>query len=77
MAVAGLIGAVGIVTDSRILIVAAMVAGPEYGAVVRAAPGIDRRSGPRIRKGQTALTAGAWEGARGGGVRSGREEVSD
>ncbi|MER5384855.1 DUF389 domain-containing protein [Streptomyces sp. NPDC002688] len=58
LVVAGLIGAVGIVTNSQILIVAAMVVGPEYGAIVSVALGIDRRSGPRIRKGLTALTAG-------------------
>ncbi|MET9405259.1 DUF389 domain-containing protein [Streptomyces sp. NPDC002935] len=58
LVVAGLIGAVGIVTNSQILIVAAMVVGPEYGAIVSVALGIDRRSGPRIREGLTALTAG-------------------
>lgn len=51
LVVAGLIGAVGIVTNSQILIVAAMVVGPEYGAIVSVALGIDRRSGPRIRRG--------------------------
>ncbi|MFD8733691.1 DUF389 domain-containing protein [Streptomyces sp. NPDC059618] len=58
MVVAGLIGAVGIVTNSQILIVAAMVVGPEYGAIVSVALGIDRRSGRRVREGLTALTAG-------------------
>ncbi|MET8101726.1 DUF389 domain-containing protein [Streptomyces sp. NPDC005236] len=58
LVVAGLIGAVGIVTNSQILIVAAMVVGPEYGAIVSVALGIDRRSGRRVREGLTALTAG-------------------
>ncbi|MGW3916951.1 DUF389 domain-containing protein [Streptomyces sp. NPDC005070] len=58
MVVAGLIGAVGIVTNSQILIVAAMVVGPEYGAIVSVALGIDRRSGRRVREGLTALTLG-------------------
>ncbi|MFD5636416.1 DUF389 domain-containing protein [Streptomyces sp. NPDC127077] len=58
LVVAGLIGAVGIVTNSQILIVAAMVVGPEYGAIVSVALGIDRRSGRRVREGLTALTLG-------------------
>ncbi|MFF3404820.1 DUF389 domain-containing protein [Streptomyces sp. NPDC002742] len=58
LVVAGLIGAVGIVTNSQILIVAAMVVGPEYGAIVSVALGIDQHSRPRVRKGLTALTAG-------------------
>ncbi|MFG2310627.1 DUF389 domain-containing protein [Streptomyces sp. NPDC048566] len=58
LVVAGLIGAVGIVTNSQILIVAAMVVGPEYGAIVSIALGIDRRSGPRVRAGLVALLAG-------------------
>ncbi|MFE2727442.1 DUF389 domain-containing protein [Kitasatospora sp. NPDC059327] len=58
LVVAGLIGAVGIVTNSQILIVAAMVVGPEYGAIVGVALGIDQRDGRRIRTGLTALCAG-------------------
>ncbi|MFF2362829.1 DUF389 domain-containing protein [Streptomyces sp. NPDC058122] len=58
LVVAGLIGAVGIVTNSQILIVAAMVVGPEYGAIVSVALGIDRRSGRRVREGLAALTLG-------------------
>ncbi len=34
LVIAGLLGAVGIVTNSQILVVAAMVVGPEYGAIV-------------------------------------------
>ncbi|MGW6262067.1 DUF389 domain-containing protein [Streptomyces sp. NPDC055085] len=58
LVVAGLIGAVGIVTNSQILIVAAMVVGPEYGAIVSTALGIDRRDGRRIREGLCALFRG-------------------
>lgn len=58
LVVAGLIGAVGILTNSQILIVAAMVVGPEYGAITSVALGIDRRSGSRVRRGLTALLTG-------------------
>lgn len=58
LVVAGLIGAVGIVTNSQILIVAAMVVGPEYGAIVGVALGIDQRDGRRIRRGLSALWVG-------------------
>jgi uncharacterized hydrophobic protein (TIGR00271 family) len=55
---AGVIGAVGILTNSQILIVAAMVLGPEYAAIVSVALGIDRRATRRIRQGLTALVLG-------------------
>jgi hypothetical protein len=42
LAIAGLIGAVGILTNSQILIVGAMVVGPEYGAIIAAALGISK-----------------------------------
>jgi uncharacterized hydrophobic protein (TIGR00271 family) len=58
LVIAGLIGAVGIVTNSQILIVAAMVVGPEYGAIVSIALGVYEGSRPRIRKGLTALFVG-------------------
>ncbi|MET9896695.1 DUF389 domain-containing protein [Streptomyces sp. NPDC006465] len=58
LVIAGLLGAVGIVTNSQILIVAAMVVGPEYGAIVSIALGIDRHNGPRIRQGLRALLVG-------------------
>ena len=47
LVIAGLIGAVGILTNSQILIVAAMVVGPEYGAIMATAPGSTRRTGGR------------------------------
>ncbi|CAM5677652.1 hypothetical protein SVIOM74S_09836 [Streptomyces violarus] len=56
LVIAGVIGAVGIITNSQILIVAAMVVGPEYGAITSVALGIDRRNGTRVRQGLIALT---------------------
>lgn len=58
LVIAGVIGAVGIISNSQILIVAAMVVGPEYGAITSIALGIDRRSGHRVRDGLAALFAG-------------------
>ncbi|MFI6448551.1 DUF389 domain-containing protein [Kitasatospora sp. NPDC050543] len=58
MVVAGLIGSVGIVTNSQILIVAAMVVGPEYGAIVSVALGLDQRDRARVRHGLRVLFAG-------------------
>ncbi|MEU3619484.1 DUF389 domain-containing protein [Streptomyces sp. NPDC006872] len=58
LVIAGVIGAVGIITNSQILIVAAMVVGPEYGAITSIALGIDRGNGTRIRQGLFALTVG-------------------
>ncbi len=58
LVVASIIGTVGILTNSQILIVAAMVVGPEYAAIVNVALGIDRRSRPRVRSGLAALGLG-------------------
>ncbi|MEV7735495.1 DUF389 domain-containing protein [Streptomyces sp. NPDC088921] len=58
LVIAGLIGAVGIITNSQILIVAAMVVGPEYGAITSIALGIDHRARPRIEQGLMALLMG-------------------
>jgi uncharacterized hydrophobic protein (TIGR00271 family) len=55
---AGLIGAVGILTDSSILIVGAMVVGPEYNATIAVALGIDQRNGVAVSRGLLALLAG-------------------
>jgi len=55
---AGLIGACGILTNSQILIVGAMVVGPEYGAIASVAYGIDRHHWPEVTRGLTALVAG-------------------
>jgi uncharacterized hydrophobic protein (TIGR00271 family) len=56
--IAGLIGAVGILTNSQILIVAAMVVGPEYGAIMATALGITKRDRRAVRQGLLALLAG-------------------
>jgi uncharacterized hydrophobic protein (TIGR00271 family) len=58
LAIAGIIGAVGILTNSQILVVGAMVVGPEYGAMISVALGIDKRDGDPIRRGLTALLVG-------------------
>jgi hypothetical protein len=58
LAIAGLIGAVGILTNSQILIVGAMVVGPEYGAIIAAALGISKGQRDAIRDGLLALAAG-------------------
>jgi uncharacterized hydrophobic protein (TIGR00271 family) len=55
---AGLIGACGILTNSQILIVGAMVVGPEYSAIISVALGIERRNWHAVRKGLLALLAG-------------------
>ncbi len=58
LAVAGLIGAVGILTNSQILIVGAMVVGPEYNAIIGVALGITKRDRAEVRDGLLALCWG-------------------
>ena len=58
LAVAGLIGAVGLLTNSQILIVGAMVVGPEYNAIIGVALGISRRVRAEVRDGLLALCWG-------------------
>jgi uncharacterized hydrophobic protein (TIGR00271 family) len=58
LAIAGLIGAVGILTNSQILIVGAMVVGPEYHAIIAVALGIHKRDRDAIRDGLGALLWG-------------------
>ena len=58
LVLAALIGAVGILTNSTILIVGAMVVGPEYNAIIAVALGADRRDGTAIRRGLVALAGG-------------------
>jgi uncharacterized hydrophobic protein (TIGR00271 family) len=58
LVIAGLIGAVGILTNSQILVVAAMVVGPEYGAIMATALGINKRDRRAVRHGLAALVAG-------------------
>jgi uncharacterized hydrophobic protein (TIGR00271 family) len=58
LTIAGLIGAVGILTNSQILIVAAMVVGPEYSAIIAVALGFSARDRPLVRDGLFALLWG-------------------
>jgi uncharacterized hydrophobic protein (TIGR00271 family) len=58
LAIAGLIAAVGILTNSQILIVGAMVVGPEYSAIIAAALGISKRERGLVRDGLLALVSG-------------------
>ena len=55
---AGLLAAVGILTNSQILIVAAMVVGPEYNAILGVALGITERNRRPVRRGLIALCLG-------------------
>jgi len=55
---AGLIGAVGILTNSQILIVGAMVVGPEYNAIMGVALGITKRNRAEAQDGLLALCGG-------------------
>jgi len=55
---AGLIGACGILTNSQILIVGAMVVGPEYSAIISVALGIERRDGRTVGRGLLVLLVG-------------------
>ncbi|MGH3395728.1 MAG: DUF389 domain-containing protein [Streptosporangiaceae bacterium] len=58
LALAGVIGSVGILTNSTILIVSAMVVGPEYSAIIAVAMGIERRDHAPVWRGLRALAAG-------------------
>jgi uncharacterized hydrophobic protein (TIGR00271 family) len=58
MAIAGLIAAVGILTNSQILIVGAMVVGPEYAAILAVALALNDRDRKRGLAGSLALVLG-------------------
>jgi uncharacterized hydrophobic protein (TIGR00271 family) len=58
LTIAGLIAAQGILTNSQILIVGAMIVGPEYGAIASVALGINERDGRRAWDGLSALVLG-------------------
>jgi uncharacterized hydrophobic protein (TIGR00271 family) len=58
LVIAALIGASGILTNSSILIVGAMVVGPEYSAIIAVALGLERHDRVRVRSGLAALIAG-------------------
>ena len=50
LTIAGLIAAVGIFTNSQILVVGAMVVGPEYAAIISVSLGINKSDHARIRR---------------------------
>ena len=56
--IAGLIACVGILTNSQILVVGAMVVGPEYNAIIAVALGIERWRLNLVRRGLAALLCG-------------------
>jgi uncharacterized hydrophobic protein (TIGR00271 family) len=58
LVIASLIAAVGLLTNSQILIVGAMVVGPEYGAIVAFAYGVTSRDHSLVRKAGAALLVG-------------------
>jgi uncharacterized hydrophobic protein (TIGR00271 family) len=58
LTIAGLIGAVGLLTNSQVLIVAAMVVGPEYNAIIGVASGVSKRDRGAVRDGLLALLWG-------------------
>jgi uncharacterized hydrophobic protein (TIGR00271 family) len=58
LVLAGLIGACGILINSQILIVGAMVVGPEYTAIVSVALGLEQRDWRPVGRGLLALLAG-------------------
>jgi uncharacterized hydrophobic protein (TIGR00271 family) len=55
---AALIAAIGILTNSQILVVGAMVVGPEYNAILGTALGITERHPRPVKRGLTALAIG-------------------
>jgi uncharacterized hydrophobic protein (TIGR00271 family) len=92
LAVAGLIAAVGILTNSQVLIVGAMVVGPEYSAIIAVALAITRRDHGATRDGLLALAGGflaviavtmlfglavRWSGGTPSAFRAGVRPVAD
>jgi uncharacterized hydrophobic protein (TIGR00271 family) len=92
LAIAGVIGAVGILISSQITIVGAMVVGPEYNAIMGIALGLDKRDRPAVLRGTFALISGfaaaiiltlafglaiRWSGATPGDFSAGVHPVAD
>jgi hypothetical protein len=69
LAIAGLIAAVGIFTNSQILVVGAMVVGPEYAAIISVALGVNKNDRTSIRTGAAALFFGFVIGPNGSAHR--------
>jgi uncharacterized hydrophobic protein (TIGR00271 family) len=60
LVIAGLIAAVGLLTNSQILVVGTMVVGPEYGAIVALAYGRVKHDSTLVVTSAIALMAGFW-----------------
>jgi len=60
LAIAGLIGAVGILTNSQILIVGAMVVGPEYNAIMASRSASPGGCGPRYATACSRWAEASW-----------------
>jgi uncharacterized hydrophobic protein (TIGR00271 family) len=58
MSIACLLAAVGVITDSAITIVGAMVVGPEFGPLAAVAVGLVRRRGDLVRRASVAIAVG-------------------
>jgi uncharacterized hydrophobic protein (TIGR00271 family) len=58
LVISGLIAAIGIMTNSQILVVGAMVVCPDYGAIANIALGINKGNRQRVRRGLVALATG-------------------
>lgn len=58
LSIACLLAAVGVITDSPVTIVGAMVLGPEFGPLAALAVGLVRRRGDLVRRASSALAVG-------------------
>jgi uncharacterized hydrophobic protein (TIGR00271 family) len=58
LAIACLLAAVGVITDSPVTLVGAMVVGPEFGPLAAVAVGLVRRRWDLVRRGAAALAVG-------------------
>jgi len=74
-AVAAVIAAAGVLNDSPILIVGAMVVGPEYGPLAAMSFGLETRDGDLARRGFTTFAAGTAIGIIGGIVVAGATRI--
>ncbi|HWL37833.1 MAG TPA: DUF389 domain-containing protein [Frankiaceae bacterium] len=62
LVVASLIAAVGLMEDSTVLVVGAMVVGPEFGPIAGLSVGLFKRRGRRVRTALTTLAVGLVAG---------------
>ena len=71
MVLASLIAAVAILTDSPVLVIGAMVVGPEYGPISGVVVGLHRRRPARVRRGLKSLLWGFVAAIAGTAVMTG------